>query len=348
MFCAGVLTGCLASITLVACTTFFDGVESKRTPTRRLRRDLLQEIEALKGKLAEARRALEARQEAKPSEAPPVPAENAKTWPELAKLLPKDIAGQEDWVEALKAGVIAPRTGLDPMAPERQVETINIDLASSTSKVFTVTFPHEPHTRWIACSSCHPSIFPLRRTAEPTVVTMAKIREGRYCGTCHGRVAFDIKGECARCHARIPTKLEWRPSEEPKRPIEQAKTWAEIERLLPATGGNPDWAKALAEGVIAPRVGIDPKATEQPVFPLDVELVPTDNPIFRVIFPHGPHTKLLACTNCHPGVFQMARGADPITMAKIYQGEYCGRCHGKVAFEVPTGCPRCHPVLRGP
>jgi len=38
---------------------------------------------------------------------------------------------------------------------------------------------------------------------------------------------------------------------------------------------------------------------------------------------------------------------DKITMAKIFAGEFCGRCHGKVAFNVPTGCPRCHPALGG-
>jgi c(7)-type cytochrome triheme protein len=109
----------------------------------------------------------------------------------------------------------------------------------------------------------------------------------------------------------------------------------------------PDWAKALTGDVIAPRPGIDPKAEEQPVFPLDVELVPADNPLFNVVFPHETHTALLACTTCHPAIFQMAKGADPITMGNIYAGQYCGVCHGKVAFAVPTGCPRCHRALAG-
>ena len=29
-------------------------------------------------------------------------------------------------------------------------------------------------------------------------------------------------------------------------------------------------------------------------------------------------------------------------MGDIFQGQYCGECHGKVAFPVLTGCERCH------
>jgi c(7)-type cytochrome triheme protein len=99
--------------------------------------------------------------------------------------------------------------------------------------------------------------------------------------------------------------------------------------------------------VIAPRNGADDKAEEQPVFPLDVALVPAGNAAFKAVFPHGAHTAVLSCATCHPAIFQMAAGADPITMAKIYAGEYCGRCHGKVAFLPATACGRCHPVMAG-
>jgi c(7)-type cytochrome triheme protein len=81
---------------------------------------------------------------------------------------------------------------------------------------------------------------------------------------------------------------------------------------------------------------------------MNVELIPEGQPVFKVTFPHKEHTQWLACANCHPGIFQMRRGADPITMAKIFAGEYCGRCHGKVSFAVATGCPRCHLALAGP
>ncbi len=347
MLAVTLLAGCSAETRQKILSSVFDGVtETAPPPTRRVRRDLLREIEDLKRELAEAREAAKAKKESAPSEEPVPPVEQAKTWEEAAGLLPKDAAGRADWVQALKTRTIAPRPGLEPKTPEQAVLELDVDLASSRSKLFSVTFPHAAHTRWLTCGNCHPSIFPLRRGAPPTVVTMARIRAGEYCGACHGRVAFGAEGECARCHAAIPARADWRPTEEPRKPIERAASWEEAARLLPVTAGASDWAKALAEGVIAPRPGLDPKAAEEPVFPLDVELVPAGNPAFKVVFPHGAHTGLLACVSCHPAIFQMAKGADPISMEKIFAGQYCGACHGKVAFPV-TACGRCHPAMAG-
>ncbi|MFQ5571885.1 MAG: c(7)-type cytochrome triheme domain-containing protein, partial [Rhodothermales bacterium] len=43
---------------------------------------------------------------------------------------------------------------------------------------------------------------------------------------------------------------------------------------------------------------------------------------------------------CHPRIFRY-RGTE-IKMADVLQGNYCGECHGKVAFPPPTACERCH------
>jgi c(7)-type cytochrome triheme protein len=131
-------------------------------------------------------------------------------------------------------------------------------------------------------------------------------------------------------------------------PIEKLKKWGEVLRALPkAATGGVDWVKAMAEGIIAPRAALDPKASGPPPINLDVELVPQDQPVFRVVFPHSAHTQWLVCGNCHPGIFQMKGGAAPINMGAIFAGQYCGVCHGKVAFAPATGCPRCHPALVG-
>src|SRR5262249_3638250 len=134
--------------------------------------------------------------------------------------------------------------------------------------------------------------------------------------------------------------------EQARKPIERAATWNDAEKLLPVTAGSADWGKALADGVIAPRPGIDSTAQDEDVLPLDVELVPAGNPDFKATVPHEAHTRELSCAACHPGIFQMAGGADPITMDKINAGEYCGRCHGKVGFELDA-CGRCHPAMSG-
>lgn len=343
------LPGCGAETQKWILATFFDDVDTPPPPTHRVRRDLDREIEELKRKLAEAERKLaEERETAKGGKgaaeggAPLV--EKAKSWEEAAKILPKGKTGQVDWVQALKAGAIAPRPGPDPKAPEQAMLELDIELASSPNKLFGVTFSHGFHTRWLTCSNCHPTIFPLRQ-AKPTTVTMAKIQAGQYCGACHGRVAFSAGRDCSRCHTKKFPTAEWRPPE-PRKPIEQAKNWDEAVKLLPVIAGTPDWAKALAEGVIAPRPGIDPKAEDQPVLPIDVERVPASGAMFKAIFPHQAHTAWLACPNCHTAIFQMAKGTTPITMAKINAGETCGICHGKVAFGIEGQCARCHTGIR--
>ncbi len=348
--------GWLAVLTLSACgadtrqkmlKTLFDISDTPPVPTQRVRRDLLQEIENLKRKLAQAEQEKKTAQEAAKEKgvkrtAPPI--EKAKTWEEAEKLLPKDKSGEVDWVQAIKAGTVAPRPSPNPTAPEQAVLDMDVELASSAHKVFHVTYSHSVHTAWLACASCHPAIFPLRQ-AKPAVVTMAKIKAGEYCGVCHGKVAFAVDNECGRCHSSSRPTVEWH-APEPRKPVETARTWDEAAKLLPATGGTVDWSKALSQGMIAPRAGIDRKAQDQAVLPLDVELVPTAGEMFKVVFPHKPHTEWLGCPNCHTGIFQMAKGTDPITMEKINAGQYCGVCHGKVAFAATT-CGRCHPAMGG-
>ncbi len=352
---------CLAISLLPACSAetrhkiisaVFDGADSPRPPTRMVRRDLLHEIEDLKQQLAEAKQVLaDAREGGKtgkgiePSEKNQLSILQAKRWDDVAQLLPKDKAGQVDWEQALKAGVIAPRSSFDPKAPDQAVLELDIELTSSANKLFGVTFSHSAHTRWLTCNNCHPAIFPLRQ-AKPTIVTMAKIQAGEYCGACHGRVAFSTGKDCSRCHKKqFSTAPEWIPPE-PRKPIESAKSWGDAAKALPVTEGMTDWVKALSQGVIAPRAGIDPKSQDEAVLPLDVELVPAAGEMFKAIFSHKTHTELLSCPNCHTGIFQMAKGADAITMEKINAGQFCGACHGKVAFSA-AACGRCHAAMAG-
>ena len=330
---------------------FFDGAapsgQAAPPPTRRVRRELSQEVAQLNRQLAELRAAAKAREAPAEKTDTRPPAEQARTWDDASQSLPRDQAGHVDWVKALDVDAIAPRPGTKADAREHAVFDLDVELARSGRRMFAVKYPHAPHTRWLTCQSCHPGIFPIDRSAPPTVVTMAKIAEGRYCGVCHGRVAFAPEGRCARCHKGLPAGPEWKPPE-PRAPLERPRRWDEALKLLPFTAGGPDWVKALSQGVIAPRPGIEPDAADQPPLPIDVERTPPGNPMFRVVFPHAAHTAVLTCTSCHPGIFQMAGGKTPVNMAAIFAGQYCGVCHGKVAFAVPTGCPRCHPALAGP
>jgi len=102
-----------------------------------------------------------------------------------------------------------------------------------------------------------------------------------------------------------------------------------------------DWVKTLEQGHIAPRADLLGKG-EMTLLDLDIVMKNTQSMPW-VRFPHLAHTRWLACSNCHPAIFEAREGANPITMNKVLRGEYCGVCHDKVAFALFT-CERCHSV----
>ena len=110
--------------------------------------------------------------------------------------LPRDKRGRVDWMRALREGQIRPRADL---AGSESMQLLQLDIVmKNTAQMPHVTFPHEAHTQWLACSNCHDKIFVPKAGANP--VSMAKIFRGEYCGVCHDRVAFTTLFACERCH----------------------------------------------------------------------------------------------------------------------------------------------------
>lgn len=104
--------------------------------------------------------------------------------------------------------------------------------------------------------------------------------------------------------------------------------------------GTVDWVVAFKDKLISPRESLDPNKAPVPPFQFDID-IPAVGAMPNVVFPHFPHTYWLDCGNCHPDIFIMKKGANPISMVKIVNGEFCGRCHGRVAFPI-ANCSRCH------
>ena len=119
---------------------------------------------------------------------------------------------------------------------------------------------------------------------------------------------------------------------------------------LPKTKfGEVDWVASLNEGILSPKPSLD--SDQEPtgsVLDLDIVFnVSRAYPVPNVVFPHAPHTMWLNCRTCHPDIFIMKQGANPVSMDRIIKGEFCGRCHGVVAFPV-TDCFRCHSREKNP
>lgn len=111
--------------------------------------------------------------------------------------LPRDVVGNNvQWIEALRKGIITPRTNI---LPGTQIQVLDLDLIMpNTGNYNFVLFPHKAHTEWLDCSNCHDAIF--AKKYRGTVISMTKILEGQQCGQCHGAVAFPLS-ECNRCHS---------------------------------------------------------------------------------------------------------------------------------------------------
>lgn len=116
----------------------------------------------------------------------------------------------------------------------------------------------------------------------------------------------------------------------------------ELAKLPKDKYGLVDWAASIKTGRVKPLDSLEPGAAAAPPFNLDIVVHTKSNFMNDVVFPHYVHTLWLTCTNCHTKIFQMKAGGNPeMTMPKIASGEYCGRCHNRVAFPL-TDCTRCH------
>jgi c(7)-type cytochrome triheme protein len=71
----------------------------------------------------------------------------------------------------------------------------------------------------------------------------------------------------------------------------------------------------------------------------------------KVTFNHDSHvdTARPSCLACHPRAFSILGRSvkaprEPITHARMEQGQACGKCHGKgkTAFEPEGNCETCH------
>lgn len=114
-------------------------------------------------------------------------------------ILPKDGYGMVDWARSVKDGLIIP---MDKLADGKSVSKNPLKLplvySIKKKKISDVFFSHEVHTYWINCNTCHPAVFKaeFRGTAG---MNMTSIDKGKFCGVCHGMVAFRLN-ECDRCH----------------------------------------------------------------------------------------------------------------------------------------------------
>jgi c(7)-type cytochrome triheme protein len=176
------------------------------------------------------------------------------------------------------------------------------------------------------------------------------------CTTANPVMTFFFDGVAAPGEVRVAADVVKQPRRPPYKPppprvtfeavpdLPPAVDWAGIYKGLPRNESDAVlWVKALDEKLITPRPGLAPDAKDEEPTDMDVELVSSGQPEYKVVFRHKPHGQWMGCPACHAGLFEMEKGKAKLTMADMANGKQCGACHGKVAAPDLSACTDCHP-----
>ncbi|OIN90721.1 MAG: hypothetical protein AUJ20_13535 [Comamonadaceae bacterium CG1_02_60_18] len=213
-----------------------------------------------------------------------------------------------------------------------------------------VAFDHWLHRAKYTCRLCHVDLG-FAMTANATGIKAADNSNGDYCGACHngktkheGKKIFpsctdqpvtaDQQATCDRCHSQGKSVL---PSED----------FSQFVANFPKKrfGNGIDWIAGESMGLVKLVDSLDGVSSKSKLFknPGDSIIVPKAKGMPDIIFSHEKHGVWNGCELCHPEVFpSVEKGKAAVySMNEIFDGKYCGACHGKVAFPM-VECQRCH------
>lgn len=247
------------------------------------------------------------------------------------------------------AGIAFAQTGTKKKRPlPHDYGRVVLNNFSERAGMAPVVFNHWIHRSRFSCRLCHVDIA-FAMTAGTTHIKAADNMGGYYCGTCHngkmviqGKTVFEActkkergvdMATCDRCHSlgkHVKTEYDF-PKFSEKLPKERF-------------GNGINWEKAEADGIIKPidfLEGVTAKRSPlkiQKDFTLEAKM----GGMPEIIFSHKKHTSWNGCDLCHPEIFVgVKKGTTKYGMVEIFDGKFCGVCHGKVAFPL-LDCQRCH------
>lgn len=119
--------------------------------------------------------------------------------------LPKGRFGNGvDWEAAEAEGKIKLTDTLPGVSVKRSPLQVPKDysIEAKVAGLPEIIFSHRKHATWNGCELCHPEIYAVKAGA--TKYTMQDVFAGKFCGVCHGPVAFPAI-DCQRCHTKPVT-----------------------------------------------------------------------------------------------------------------------------------------------
>ena len=212
---------------------------------------------------------------------------------------------------------------------------------SEKEKIAPVVFKHWLHRAKYTCRLCHVDIgFAMH--ANGTGMTETDNKNGLYCGACHnGKEAFGPHEKrksgvtvptCERCHSYgkdVDFKYDF---------------YTFRKQFPPERFGNGiDWLTTEEQNLVTLQDHLEGVSIRRSKIqePKEFDLNPKEANMPDIIFSHKKHTVWNGCELCHPEIFGVKKNSVPYSMQEIFAGQYCGACHGTVAFP-NIDCQRCH------
>ncbi len=248
----------------------------------------------------------------------------------------------------LLAGIVPAQTGFKEKRPlPADYGKVIINNYSAKADLPPVRFDHWLHRSWFTCRLCHVDIgFAVK--ANGTEIKASENAAGQFCGACHnGKMVHDNKtlfracsvkpierkdSRCERCHSV-------------GRNVKQDYDFAAFTAQFPKErfGNGINWEKAEEQGIIKPINFLDWVSVKRASLnaPKDFSIESKAPGFPDIIFSHKKHTVWAGCEGCHPDIFSVKKGTTEYAMPSIFEGQYCGVCHGTVAFPL-IDCQRCH------
>jgi len=223
---------------------------------------------------------------------------------------------------------------------------------SEKANIAPVAFDHWVHRAKYTCRLCHVDIgFEMK--ANDTDIKAADNASGHYCGTCHnGQMTYGGERIFAACSVNAkPVDAQERQRCTRCHSVNQNFTlkndFAAYTDKFPKKkfGNGVDWIETEAAGLIKLTDRLDGVSSKSKPFqsPTDSTISPHAYGMPDIIFSHDKHGVWNGCELCHPDVFPSVKKgvAQAYSMNEIFDGKYCGACHGKVSFQM-VDCERRH------
>ncbi len=119
----------------------------------------------------------------------------------LKNFPPARFGNRVDWLKAEEKGLIKPSDALEGLTIKRAAipRPKDFEIKTANPGMPDIIFSHRIHADINGCELCHPEVFGAKRGS--TKYTMQDVFAGKFCGSCHGKVAFP-NSDCQLCHLK--------------------------------------------------------------------------------------------------------------------------------------------------